>query len=58
MKSIYGNNTSSKPILFPNMERLMNDIHPLRKAFMSYSLADDIDINRLNRDEKWLLGYK
>ena len=59
MKRIYANNTTSqKPVLFPNMERLINDIYPLRKAFMSYELADGVSIDQLSKDEKWLLGIK
>ena len=47
-----------RPILFPNVERLVNDIHPLRKAFMSYELANGINTDNLNKDELWLLGLK
>lgn len=43
------------PVLFPNMERLLNDINPLRKAFMCYELADGVSIDQLSDDEKWLL---
>lgn len=58
MKSIYGNNdtASTKPVVFPNMERLLNVIQPLRRAFMHYEMADGVTIDQLSTDEKWLLG--
>ena len=49
-------NGTKRAILFPNIERLLNDIHPLRKAFMSYELANGVNTNSLNKDELWLLG--
>ena len=52
--SIPLNNTGQyKPVLFPNMERLLNDIRPLRKITTSYKLDGNID--NLSKDELWLL---
>ena len=52
--SIPLNNTGHyKPVLFPNIERLINDIRPLRKISTSYKLNGDI--NNLSKDELWLL---
>lgn len=44
------------PVLFPNLERLLNDIKPFRKLTVKYSLADDVTVDQLNSDERWLLG--
>ena len=45
-----------RAIIFPNVEAMLKRMIPGYKSIMSYRLADGVNINQLNQDEKYLLG--